>query len=317
MPNSNEPTRTYNDIPPLTAAELGGVIARVVEGEEIIGNVPLPVPVNKGGTNATTASTARTNLGLGSIATQNSNSVAITGGSISGIDPLPIASGGTNATTAPNARTNLGLGTLATQNANAVAITGGSGTFSGSLTLSTNSFSIISAFSYATAVACGLLLAYKARGIDTAPEPVQSGDRVFVFAGVPRHASGWSGTGTGMAVFARANGQSYTTSVPCELRFDGPNLSGTTSTFFTAHSDEIRFLPTTESTSTTTGAVRIDGGLGIVKNLNIGGNLRFAGGTVPATATSAGTTGDVRYDGSHLYICTATNTWRRTALSTW
>jgi hypothetical protein len=55
------------------------------------------------------ASTARTNLGLGSIATQNSNSVTITGGSITGITDLAIADGGTGASTAANARTNLGL----------------------------------------------------------------------------------------------------------------------------------------------------------------------------------------------------------------
>jgi hypothetical protein len=55
------------------------------------------------------ASTARTNLGLGSIATQNSNSVTITGGSITGITDLAIADGGTGASTASGARTNLGL----------------------------------------------------------------------------------------------------------------------------------------------------------------------------------------------------------------
>jgi hypothetical protein len=38
------------------------------------------VPIAKGGTGAITATDARDNLGLGSIATQNSNSVAITGG---------------------------------------------------------------------------------------------------------------------------------------------------------------------------------------------------------------------------------------------
>jgi hypothetical protein len=46
------------------------------------------IAVNNGGTGATTAATARTNLGLGSIATQNSNNVAITGGSITGL-PTP------------------------------------------------------------------------------------------------------------------------------------------------------------------------------------------------------------------------------------
>lgn len=55
------------------------------------------------------ASTARTNLGLGSIATQAASSVAITGGSITGITDLAVADGGTGASTAADARTNLGL----------------------------------------------------------------------------------------------------------------------------------------------------------------------------------------------------------------
>lgn len=37
---------------------------------------------------------------------------------------------------------------------------------------------------------------------------------------------------------------------------------------------------------------------------------------VPATATSTGTTGQLAEDGTYLYVCTATNTWMRTALST-
>ena len=57
----------------------------------------------------TSASTARTNLGLGSIATQASSSVTITGGAISGITDLAVADGGTGASNASDARTNLGL----------------------------------------------------------------------------------------------------------------------------------------------------------------------------------------------------------------
>lgn len=53
--------------------------------------------------------TARTSLGLGSIATQDASSVAITGGSITGITDLTVADGGTGASTAADARTNLGL----------------------------------------------------------------------------------------------------------------------------------------------------------------------------------------------------------------
>lgn len=72
------------------------------------------------------AAAARTTLGLGSIATQAANNVAITGGSITGITDLAVADGGTGASDAASARTNLGLGTIATQDANSVSITGGS-----------------------------------------------------------------------------------------------------------------------------------------------------------------------------------------------
>lgn len=37
----------------------------------------------------------------------------------------------------------------------------------------------------------------------------------------------------------------------------------------------------------------------------------------PATAASAGTAGQVAYDSGYIYICVATNTWKRAALSTW
>jgi hypothetical protein len=74
---------------------------------------------------AETGATARTSLGLGTIATQAASAVAITGGAITGITDLAVADGGTGASTAANARTNLGLGTIATQAASAVAITGG------------------------------------------------------------------------------------------------------------------------------------------------------------------------------------------------
>jgi len=54
---------------------------------------------------------ARTALELGSLATQNSNSVSISGGTITGITDLAITDGGTGASTAVDARTNLGIGT--------------------------------------------------------------------------------------------------------------------------------------------------------------------------------------------------------------
>lgn len=57
---------------------------------------------------AATAGDARTALGLGTIATQASNNVTITGGSVTGITDLAVADGGTGASTAAAARLSLG-----------------------------------------------------------------------------------------------------------------------------------------------------------------------------------------------------------------
>jgi hypothetical protein len=47
------------------------------------------------------------------------------------------------------------------------------------------------------------------------------------------------------------------------------------------------------------------------------GKLNIATTVTPATASSAGTTGDIVWDASYIYVCTATNTWKRTAIATW
>lgn len=53
---------------------------------------------------------------VGTLARQNANAVAITGGSIAGIADLAVADGGTGASTQEGARANLGMGTAATAN---------------------------------------------------------------------------------------------------------------------------------------------------------------------------------------------------------
>lgn len=39
--------------------------------------------------------------------------------------------------------------------------------------------------------------------------------------------------------------------------------------------------------------------------------------TAPASSTATGTTGEIRVTATHIYVCTATNTWVRAALTTW
>jgi hypothetical protein len=86
------------------------------------------------------ASTSRTNLGLGTIATQNSNSVSITGGSITGITDLAVADGGTGLSSSAGAgfllignNSNTWTAARISQTPNQVLVTNGNGT----ITLST------------------------------------------------------------------------------------------------------------------------------------------------------------------------------------
>jgi hypothetical protein len=91
-------------------------------------NVDGVVQVEHGGTGAIAPAAARTNLGLGSMAVQNSNSVTVTGGTITGITDITLEDGGTGASTASGARSNLGLVIGADIQAYAAILSGISGT---------------------------------------------------------------------------------------------------------------------------------------------------------------------------------------------
>jgi S1-C subfamily serine protease len=48
-----------------------------------------------------------------------------------------------------------------------------------------------------------------------------------------------------------------------------------------------------------------------------GDRIRVATAKTPASATDTGTAGEICWDADYIYVCTATNTWKRTAISTW
>lgn len=59
-------------------------------------------------------------------------------------------------------------------------------------------------------------------------------------------------------------------------------------------------------------------------NVSISGSLTasaiataITSAAAPITAGSVGSAGSIRYDADYIYICTATNTWRRTAITSW
>jgi hypothetical protein len=61
-----------------------------------------------------------------------------------------------------------------------------------------------------------------------------------------------------------------------------------------------------------------------VANFTSTGNLSITGNTLnvpntrtPASAGAPGTKGDICWDASYVYICVATDTWKRVAIATW
>jgi hypothetical protein len=48
-----------------------------------------------------------------------------------------------------------------------------------------------------------------------------------------------------------------------------------------------------------------------------GDRIRVATAKTPASASDTGTAGEICWDADYIYVCTATNTWKRAALSTW
>jgi hypothetical protein len=45
--------------------------------------------------------------------------------------------------------------------------------------------------------------------------------------------------------------------------------------------------------------------------------VRVRTARTPASATATGATGEICWDANYIYVCTATNTWKRSAISTW
>lgn len=64
------------------------------------------------------------------------------------------------------------------------------------------------------------------------------------------------------------------------------------------------------------GSADLPGDLNVDGDVSVGGSLIVAAQT-PASAGAAGVAGTIAADDSYIYVCTATNTWKRVAIATW
>jgi len=55
----------------------------------------------------------------------------------------------------------------------------------------------------------------------------------------------------------------------------------------------------------------------VVANTLSTSNFQIVASNPPATAASPGTTGTIAWDTNYIYVCVATNTWKRVAIATW
>lgn len=55
----------------------------------------------------------------------------------------------------------------------------------------------------------------------------------------------------------------------------------------------------------------------VVLQLNGDGTIIFMVPKTPASAAAAGTAGTITWDSGFIYVCVATNTWKRIAIATW
>jgi len=71
---------------------------------------------------------------------------------------------------------------------------------------------------------------------------------------------------------------------------------------------------------TETKAMIVNSGTGSLttqSDLTVGSDMFLPAPTVPASAASSGTAGQMSWDADFLYICTAVNTWKRVPVVTW
>ena len=159
-----------------------------------------------------------------------------------------------------------------------------------------------------------LAFSQSANGVLTERLRIDSQGRVGIGTTSPNYALDVSTTGSTISSsFTSDQSEQY-----IALKDSGTTLGhvrlGSTSgsmLFFAGNGDRGRF----DSSGRLLVGTSLDSG-GALLQVN-GDRIRVATAKTPASASDTGTTGEICWDASYIYVCTATNTWKRAALSTW
>jgi hypothetical protein len=230
--------------------------------------------------------------------------------------PIAVASGGTGTTN--GSITGTGALTLTSASNQPINLAYGAGSFvhitSGTLPASallSSDFAVISAnatapgFSIVSASSSlashrAVFKGVRSRGTLTSPLAATSEDSVLSFLAVVYDGSAIQATAV------------------IDFVVDGTVSSGVAPQrigFFTG--------PTNSNSRAERMTIKSDGKVGIGTTspsalLDVNSNtVRLRTARTPASAGAAGNAGDICWDADYIYVCTATNTWKRTAISTW
>jgi hypothetical protein len=191
-----------------------------------------------------------------------------------------------------------------------------------------------SGWKYATSAAAGYYYSYAGQHIWTTAPSGTAGNTISFTQAMTLDASGRLGigmtpaAGTVVDILSTSN-----TSLTSALRVNSNNLAVSTSLAYDglAGTGQVIVQAGTSSAlifgSNAGEKARIDssGRLLVGGSLDSGGALlqvfgdrvRIGTAKTPASATATGTAGEICWDANYIYVCTATNTWKRTAISTW
>lgn len=260
------------------------------------------------------AATARATLGLGTIATQASSSVTITGGTINGTS-IGATTASTGAFTTLTTTGNVGIGTANPPEKLSVFADNNAGRtsilidnldqrlkFSAYYESGIGQYAEIQSINNAETSQHALLLNRQGGnvGIGTA----SPGQRLHV-------------AGSGQGIFIEDTGANRAvlsiTASNTELRIQGTAYVNASQplTIWTSNLERMR-ISELGQVGIATANPTISSGVG----LHIGGStMRLDTARTPASSTATGNTGEHCWDANYFYVCVATNSWKRIALS--